>query len=166
MIKQAIEFYSFLAEKLPGKIELVSYGFFIDDEWARLIVNGSSRVIISVNAATKETHERVNRKSNFIRVVNNIKKLIDLKHQYNSNVEICYKYTITSENIHEIPDAIKIAEDLGCDSIKYGYEISVVNILGQNNELKEQLKGKIAQYRNSELKLVVERAGLNDLGLT
>lgn len=44
-------------------------------EWAEHLVYGSRKIRISVNAATKRTHELINKVSNYDKVIENIKKL-------------------------------------------------------------------------------------------
>lgn len=120
---------------------------------------------ISVNAATKKTHEFINKGSNYKRVVENIKKLIYLKRQYHSDIKIIYKYTIVPENIHEIAVAVEFAKSLGCDEITYGYDKSVPFILKENKNLMEQAKNKISQLINSNSKIKIGRNRLGYLGL-
>lgn len=164
-MKNAKELYLWLTKTVNKKVNLITNGLLINDEWAYHLVNGSNWIEISVNAATEATHELVNRKSNFVRVINNIKKLIDLKQQHGSDVKITYKYTIVPENIHEVADAIELAENLGCDHISYGYDYSVINILKQNNELRRKLKNQIFRLVNSDLKLTVNVMRLEYLNL-
>jgi MoaA/NifB/PqqE/SkfB family radical SAM enzyme len=146
------------------KVNLITNGMLINEEWAEHIVRGSKWVQISINAATKKTHELVNRGSRYEKVIDNAKKIIHLKHQYNSDIRIIYKYTIVPENIYEIADAIEIAESLGFDEIEYGYDPNNF-ILNEKKELKKQIKSKIFQLINSNLKIKINRRTLEYLGL-
>jgi MoaA/NifB/PqqE/SkfB family radical SAM enzyme len=135
----------------------------MNDEWAGHFVRGSNWIQISVNAATKETHERVNKNSRFVKVIDNIGKLIRLKYQSRSNVKIIYKYTIASENINEIAEAIEFADSLGCDEIAFGYDYQVPFIFRENKEQREKIKNNISHIMDKNLKIKIERNRLERL---
>ena len=164
-MKSAKEMYLWLTKQMNKKVNLITNGMLINDEWAENLVKGSKWLQISVNASTKKTHELVNIGSRYEKVIDNIKKLIHLKQHYNSDIIITYKYTITSENIHKITDAIELADSLGCDRITYGFVSSVPRILRENKELAEQIKSKIYRLVNDNLKIEISRNRLEQLGL-
>lgn len=164
-MKGAKKMYLWLTKEMDKKINLITNGILINDEWAEHLVYGSRKIRISVNAATKRTHELINKGSNYERVIENIKKLIYLKQRYNSDISIQYKFTIVPENISEIADAIEVADRLGCDKINYGYDNSVPSIIKRNTELREHLKDRINQLIGSNLKIEIERYRLKKLGL-
>ncbi len=167
-MKNAKEMYIWLTEQMNKKVNLITNGTLINDEWAARIVKGSKWIAISVNAVTKKTHEIVNKGSKYERVIDNIKNLIHLKYHYNSNIIIDYKYTIVPENISEIADAIEFADSLGCDSITYGFSASVPRTLRENKELGERMKSKIYRLVNGNLKIEITefaRSKLERLGL-
>ncbi len=137
----------------------------INDEWAEHLVKGAKWIEISVNAATKKTHEFVNKGSNYEKVIDNINNLIHLKHHYNSDIIITYKYTIVPGNISEIADAIEFADSLGCDRISYGFSSLVPRTLGENEELSEKVKSKLSRLVNDNLKIEIIRNRLEQLGL-
>ena len=164
-MKNARELYLWVTQQMNKKVNLVTNGILINDEWAEYLVRGSKWLRISVNAATKKTHELVNEGSNYERVIDNIKKLVHLKRQYNLDTRIMFRFTIVPENIHEIADAIEFAESLGCDEIKYGYDDPVPDFLKEHKILKEQLKNRVSQLVNSNLNIKIEQIRLGRLGL-
>ncbi len=164
-MKNAREMYLWLTKELHKKVNLITNGILINEEWADHLVKGSNWIQISVNAATKEIHETVNRNSNFARVIDNIKKLTHLKNEYGSDVKIAYKFTIVPENIHEVRDAITLADDLGCDQIAFGFDASIPGFLQGNEQLRENIKNSISQLRNKGLKIDIENKRLEQLGL-
>ncbi len=164
-MKNAREMYLWLTRELHKKVNLITNGVLINDEWADHLVKGSNWIQISANAATKETHETVNRNSSFARVIDNIKKLTHLKNECRSNVKIVYKFTIVTENIHEVSDAIKLADDLGCDQIAFGFDASIPRFLRDDKQLKETIKNRIALIRSHGLKINIENKRLEQLGL-
>jgi MoaA/NifB/PqqE/SkfB family radical SAM enzyme len=164
-MKDAKKMYLWLTQQMGKKVNLITNGMLINDEWAEHLVQGSGKIRISVNAASKKTHELVNKGSNYEKVIDNIRKLIHLKHHHNLDVKIQYKFTITPENVREIADAIEVADNLGCDKINYGYDRTVPAILRGDKELREHLKHTIDRLVGSNLKIEVERCRLRLLGL-
>lgn len=164
-LKDAKEFYLWLTATKMKKVNLITNGTLINDEWARHLVNGSNWVLISVNAASKQIHEQINRRSDFDKVINNISRLVSHKKLTNSQVKIMYKFTTTPENIHEIPISIKLANDLGCDEIAFGFSKFPNGWLKQNADLINTLRTEIRQIMGSTLSILIERTRLQMLGL-
>lgn len=164
-MKDAKNMYLWLTKQMGKKVNLITNGMLIDDEWAEHLVQGSRKIRISVNAAGKKTHELINKGSHYEKVIDNIRKLIHLKHHYNLDVKIQYKFTITPENVREIADAIEVADNLGCDKINYGYDRTVPALLKGDKELRDHLKHSIDRLVGSNLKIEVERCRLQLLGL-
>lgn len=164
-IKKAKEMYLWLTQEKGKKVNLITNGNLINDEWADHFVKGSKWIQVSVNAASQETHELVNRRSKFDRVMDNIKKMILLKRSSGSDIQIIYKFTIIPENIHEIGDAIELAAETGCDEIAFGYDHKVPFILSQDKELYGKVKDKIHQLVNSNLHIHIETKRLEQIGL-
>jgi len=166
VMKDGREFYLWLTQKMNKKVDLITNGMFINDEWADYMTKGSNWIQISVNAATEKTHELVNKHSKFKTVINNIKRLVRSKSKNNSEVKIVYKYTIVKENLHEITKAIDFAESLGCDKICYGYDNPVPAVLTVNNKLKSGIKNEISnKLDNKNLRIHLNRDVLEFLGL-
>ncbi len=162
----AKELYVWLTEHMHKKINLVTNGLLINREWAGRLVRNSDWIEVSVNASTKQTHEFVNRGSNFDRVIRNIKMLIDLKHDYNIKTEIRYHFTIVPGNFHEIARAIKFADQLGCDMITYCFDSPNVEFfLSQQKKIMENMKDEIAKVINGNLKIKIQHNHLGQLGL-
>ncbi len=161
------ELYRFLTEQLKVKVNLITNGVLIDDEWADRLMRGSNWVEISVNAFTEKTYKIVNSASTFDRVIGVIKLLVALKQKYKSGTLIRFHFTIIPANIHEIASAIQLADDLGCDIITYSYDIlSVPSFLKKNERMKEDLKKEIYNMINKEkLKIKIRGNHLEQLGL-
>ena len=164
-MKDAKNMYLWLTKQMNKKVDLITNGVLINDEWAEHLVRGSRKIRISVNAASKKTHELINKGSNYEKVINNIRKLISLKQYHNLDVKIQYKFTIVPENINEIADAIEVADNLGCSKINFGYDHMVPSVIRENNELHEQLKNRLNQLVRSNLKIEIEQYRLRLLGL-
>jgi len=166
-IKSAKEFYLWLTQQKNKKVNLITNGILIDDEWADYLIKGSKWIDISVNAATEDTFKLVNNNSGFNKVIDNIKKLVYLKHKYGADVKIRYHFTIIPQNIMEIPDAILLADKLGCDVVTYSYDVSSVPVFfNKNRDIREQIKNKVVDLiNNGGLKIKIRGQFLEHLGL-
>lgn len=164
-IAPARELFLWLTRQQNKKVEILSNGSLITPEWAEYLVKGGSRLCISVNAATEETYKHVCQ-GDFVRIIENLKKLVELKRKFNSSCIIKFAFTIIPENAHEIADAIALSNDLGCDVIGFGYATSGKEFLTQQEYLRRQLKVKIAQVLNDpKVTIIVEKEYLSELGL-
>jgi MoaA/NifB/PqqE/SkfB family radical SAM enzyme len=164
-IKGAREFYRWVTSGGRIKANLITNGLCVDDEWASLIAAGARWVAVSVNAARKETHEKINRHSSFERVIENIGRLVAAKKAAGSAVHIVYKFTIVPENMHEIADAIGTAKAAGCASIQYGYSGSAARTLRGDASLREAIRRDLAAARRAHGGIAVDDGQLRHLNL-
>jgi len=142
-IPECLNYMTFL-ENIGKKYTILTNGVLINDEMAQRLSLYAKRVIISINAANKKVHERVNQGSNFNKLIRNIKRLQSYRNQNGTELKIIGRMTITLESILEIPDFIQKFSDFGVDYINFGYDKSTVpQLLLENPSLKEKLKIKI-----------------------
>jgi len=164
-IKSAKEFYLWLTKQINKKANIFTNGLLINNEWANYIIDGSNWVYISVNAATEKTYNAIC-SGNFSKVISNIKNLVSLKENRKSNLKIKFHFTIVPENVHEIPDAIRLADSLGCDIMSFCSDALGAKFLRDHEKIRESLKQRISQIVNdSKIKIEVEKANLIPLGL-
>jgi MoaA/NifB/PqqE/SkfB family radical SAM enzyme len=79
---------------------------------------GVDRVWISVDAATKETYEKIRVGANFDRVVENVKRFVEIKKKLASPFpEIGFRYVFTRDNYHEMQRFLELVSsfDDDCD---------------------------------------------------
>ncbi len=93
-IPECMEYLEYLG-KIGKKYVLLTNGLLITDEVALQLARDAMRVCISINAASKDTHERVNRGSSFDVVNANIKKLISARDRLGSDLVLHGRMTIT-----------------------------------------------------------------------
>ena len=114
--KDLMKMYEYLTKKWPGiHIELFDTFYFIDEEKAKKILDlGLGTIFISIDAATKETYEKVRASSDFNRVVGNIKRFIELKNERKAYFpEIIFHYVINKINLSEVFTFIDFVKSLG-----------------------------------------------------
>lgn len=95
-------------------LELYDNFYLITEKFAKLLVEtGVDRMIVSLDAASAETYQKIRYGSNFDRVVSNIKNLRKLKNKLGLYYpEIIFHYIISKENIHEVLDYITLVKKI------------------------------------------------------
>ncbi|MBF0595171.1 MAG: radical SAM protein, partial [Candidatus Omnitrophica bacterium] len=142
-------------------VSFLTNGLLIDDEWAAKIARSSRSICFSVNAATKTTHELVNRGSSWEKVLQNIHKVRKAKAIMASDLQIAGHMTIVPQNIQEIPLFIKSYHQLGFEYINFGYDLRMPAYLRHHPHLKEQTSLKIGRALVS----LRNRSSVNDHAL-
>lgn len=118
--KDLVKMYVYLKNRWPGiHIELFDTFYFIDEERAKKILDlGLDTVFISIDAATKETYEKIRVGSDFNRVVSNIRRFIELKKEMRTYFpEIIFHYVINKMNLGEAISFIEFVKSLGGENI-------------------------------------------------
>lgn len=128
------------------EMSFLTNGTSLEQNMAEKIALHSAFIKFSINAATPETHELINRGSSWKRVIKNIKKLRQLKDHFQSSVSVEGHMTIIPQNIHEVSLFIDNYSDIGFEKIDFGYDWKTVpNLLSTNDSLRYQLETEIAQ---------------------
>jgi radical SAM protein with 4Fe4S-binding SPASM domain len=164
-IPAAKNYFEYVAAQRKRPFFLTN-GLLINDDWAQKIVSHSSSIHISLNAATKKTHEMVNQGSKWETVLKNIQRLQDAKKQKKAVFKIIGHMTIIIENLKEIPLFINNFKEFGVDKIQFGFDHKVPGYLKNNPFLKIALKKEIVQaHRKSRNSSSVELKRLKMLEL-
>lgn len=164
-IPQCIQYMDYLASK-GKKYTVLTNGTLINDVLAEKLSKEANVVSISINAASKKTHEKVNRGSTWEKVLSNIEKLAKCRDQYKSDLIIYGRMTITTHSLHEIPLFLETYQDIGFDRINFGFDKSTVpGYLKDNLEFKKMLSTSVKK----KLKLAdcskIDYLRLEQLGL-
>lgn len=120
-IPSARDYYDYAAEK-GKKLSFLTNGTIMTKEWAKRLALHSPFFHVSLNAATKEMHEKINAGSSWERVLKNIALIRDVGKEEQSDIKIKGHFTIIMKNCHEIPDFIEIYKSIGIDKIDFGYD--------------------------------------------
>lgn len=114
-----------LAEHYGIKINLTTNGTFPRrsvEDWAKIIVPHTSDVKISWNGAKAETYAEVMRGGDFDKALSNLKAFIEQRNKYYEQTQyycrITLQLTFMAHTMHEIPDIVRLAAELGVDRIK------------------------------------------------
>jgi MoaA/NifB/PqqE/SkfB family radical SAM enzyme len=90
------------------------------------IVNGAASISCSMDAATRETYDKIRQDSNYETVIHNLREIVRLRRAKGSRyprVEI--NFTIMGNNDHEIVKFVELAHELGVDSVSFKWLIWV-----------------------------------------
>ncbi len=161
-IKAAKDFFDH-AYSLGKKVSFLTNGLMINDEWAKKISICSPFVYFSINAATKKTHELINKGSRWEIVLKNIQRVRDAREKYNTNIKIFGHMTIVIENLPEIPLFIEKFKRLGFDKINFGFDSSVPLYL--TSHLKEMLHLRIKIRKALENSCDYDKIDLHQLNI-
>lgn len=141
-IEECLTYMDYLA-RAGKRYSLLTNGLLIDDKMAQRLAVEASLVSISLNAATKFTHEHVNRGSSWETVLSNIQRLKKYRNYLGTDLSINGRMTLTVLALPEIPLFIRSFENFGFDTINFGYD-------------KDTVPGYLEGHINFSNKLAVE----------
>jgi len=125
LLYKGIDKFFQLAKKYDIKINLTTNGTFpIRDvkDWAELIIPVTSDTKISLNGATKGIAENIMQGLSFDEHLSNLKSFIEYRDYYYKKFgfysRITLQLTYLQNNMHQLPNIIKLAADLGVDRVK------------------------------------------------
>jgi MoaA/NifB/PqqE/SkfB family radical SAM enzyme len=101
---------------------------------------GLDRLIVSISGTTQETYERYHRRGDISLVVENLKHLIEYRkrmHLFSPIIEL--KYLTFKYNTHQVPEALRLANQIGVDifrsHIAGGPEEEIIQTDEENKKL-------------------------------
>lgn len=164
-LKSAREFFKY-SSRLNKKVSFVTNGTIMNREWAELIAQNSFFINVSLNASTKEMHEKINRGSKWHLVLRNIQLLKQVRDELNTKLEIAGHMTVVWQNVKDIPGFIRQYREFGFDRINFGFDPRVPVYLHLHPKLKKTLKAEIAvEIEKQREKKGLDLSRLEKLGL-
>ncbi len=114
-----------LCKEYHVKLNLTTNGTFPRrsvSEWAQLIAPVASDVKISWNGSTRETAESIMKGARFERILQNVKEFVrirdEIASQGGNRCRVSFQLTFLESNLHELPDIVQLAAELGVDRVK------------------------------------------------
>ena len=105
-------------------VEVITNGMLLTPDVSEQLLKCASEIHISFGGSTKKTFESIRQGADFEQICLNIKFLNFLKNKNNSAFpKIWLNPILMKRNIHEIPDIIHLAKNLGCDGISCSHLI-------------------------------------------
>ncbi len=145
LYKKLPDFFDKFAKPDGPIIDFVTNGILLDDKLIINIVEKGVAVYISLNGATKETHELTRPGTRFEDLLGKFRKLSDLKKKTKSKTLIGISYVMIKNNMAEMPKIIDLMENLGIDTIRFAYYLAGSEYQRQNY-LPDQDKKILNQY--------------------
>jgi len=102
------------------KAAVTTNGSLLSDERAQALAECCDWVRVSVDAATRETHDAIHRparRGDFDQIIRNMQQLAALRDRRHSSLVIGYKFSADEHNYQEIVAATRLARDIGADNI-------------------------------------------------
>lgn len=123
-------------------------------------------IAVSIESTKKKEYEKIRKGAKFDSVMNNIKNLNSQLKKKNKKTIISFAVTILKQNIHEIPEFVKLAKRIGVEKIiiqtiqekedyisKYNQKTKSQRVANSEKELKEKMNEgkKLAKEYNINL---------------
>lgn len=113
------------------------------DKAEELIASGVSEILFSLDGATRETYHKYRNyrdKTDFDRVVENLRKLVDTKKRTGADKpDIILQFVVFKHNEHEIDDIVELGKKIEVDTV-------VLKPVCLNDFFDQSLEELIAQY--------------------
>ena len=163
-----------MSSRLTALLDLVSQydipvssfftnGTLMTDELAEKIVSSGVRLIlISMDAATAATYQKIRRGSDFELVVRNIERLQKIKGRMGTPYpRLHFNCVGMKSNVDELPELVKLASQLGIEAVIYS------NLIPYSYELSQESLARIpelAESKKEQARVVAREMGIR-LGL-
>jgi len=119
-------------------VEVFDTFYFWDKDISyKMVAMGLNRVLPSFDATTENTYNKIRAKSNFTRVVKNIRDLFAAKEEAKKKLpEVCFHYIVSNENIDEMLLYMDLIRDVsGVQDVS----IQFTEVLHGFKEIQDQL---------------------------
>ena len=165
-MKSAKAAYIWLTEELGKKVNFLTNGTLMPDEWAERLCRGSTWLYFSVNGVERETYERINAGGRFELVKKNIQKVRETRDRLGSSLVLVGHFTMVPENMHEVNRFPQFGKEVGFDRVEFGYDLATVpRWLTEHPQEKQRLRQSFAEtLARPPIEIRTSRLGL--LGLT
>lgn len=144
-------------------VELFDTFYFVNENIAWQLLNmGVDRIIISFDAATKETYEKIRVNSDFDLVVENIRTIFRLKKKMKEEVsEIYFHFIISKPNVHEVPQYIDLVNALRQGEDTYIMFTPLLHVYDEINDIAVDVPGEIIEETHRKAKAAGIGSGWN-----
>lgn len=100
----------------------------------RIIKSELDEIVVSMDSPNENNFNFIRKGADFIKVVNNLRKLQELKAKYGvTHPILSIQFVAMRRNIEELPEMIKFADDLGIKRVRIGYITVVTKGLEQES---------------------------------
>jgi MoaA/NifB/PqqE/SkfB family radical SAM enzyme len=144
VIKGAKDFIKLVKEVNPNiKFALFTNGQEFNEEWIELIKNNVSWVNFSLNAAKKETYEKVQKGGDWYKVISNIIRVRDTK-----RIKVQTSFVVLKENYKEAHEFIELSSYLGSTHTSFFFDGTAKMIPNLDPEYTKMVLEEAKKYSN------------------
>ncbi len=137
------------AKKRKTMVKFDTNAMFLNEENIKKILATKIDIVsISIDGADKKSYEKIRVGGDFELVKKNVKNFVKERNKRNSETQIHMFFVLQQGNIKNLPDFIRLAEELGVDYIAGSFVVS----LGANKNKKTE----ISRYKKDLDKLLEE----------
>ncbi len=144
------------AKNKKAMVKLDTNGTFLNEKNIKKILNTKIDIIsTSIDGADKKSYEKIRIGSDFELVRKNIKNLVKERNKRNSKSKIHMFFILQEDNIQNLRNFIKLAEELGVDYMAGSFVVT----LGKNENKKNKIfsrKGNLKELIEKTKKIVKE----------
>ena len=113
--------FSLLARDYPNlKLSITTNGIHLSDFWLETLVHQGRFVNFSLNAARKESYDKIVKFGNFTKAVGNIQRLVNARQ--GGSLAISMSMIILPANVRDIAEFLRLGISLGMEEINYGFD--------------------------------------------
>jgi radical SAM protein with 4Fe4S-binding SPASM domain len=141
-------------------IDFATNGMLLNEEKVEAIIKyGVTEVLLSVDAARKQTYEHIRRGANFDRLIETIKYLVKQKKVLKSQTpRLRFNITLMKTNITQMEELVVLAHELGVSQLDFRHLIVYAGL-----DMEDESLGKHKQLSNYNLDKAVKKA--KELGM-
>jgi radical SAM protein with 4Fe4S-binding SPASM domain len=100
------------------RVHITTNGTLIDKRMALRIVSSKvDQLSFSIDGATPKTLESIRVGVNFNELIRNVKRMVKVKKEKKSPIQLCFRQVLMKENVHELPALIELAHKLGIPKV-------------------------------------------------
>jgi radical SAM protein with 4Fe4S-binding SPASM domain len=152
-------------EKRGIHTAIVSNGSVMTDTIRDKLLELPTDIQFSIDGATKDVFESVRVASNFDKVTANIKSLTTRRKEIksrNPHKELAGRTVVTNQNIHQLPDIVRLVKELGLDTLTLQLIMTSwgKTSMEEINSKKRVEEAKLLQEQVCKAKEEAERIGL------
>ena len=149
------------AKKRGSNVVFSTNGILMKENQMDDLINiGVDMISFSVDASTKETHERIRAGSSFEKLVQNISVLSEKIRSQKKGTRLQLSYTLSKDNIFEAVHFPKFAEKVGVDTIFY-QDLLTFNRFSTENRVDTLFDKEFRRHLKEEILSEASRLGIN-----
>jgi radical SAM protein with 4Fe4S-binding SPASM domain len=111
--------------KIPN-VNFFTNGLLLNDKNIEAIIEyGVTQLCISIDGATPATYNAIRRDGDFDHLIRNVKRFIARRDALRSATpRVRFDFVLMKRNIHELPDLVKLAAELGVQQLAFRHLVS------------------------------------------